>query len=57
MMVKELLVAKNSVVVTVSLPSVAEPFEPCCHVDPVAVNIVSIHDDVAEVDPDPQLDA
>ena len=28
----------------VRLPSVAEPFEPSCHVDPVAVNIVSIRD-------------
>ena len=28
----------------VRLPSGAEPFEPCCHVDPVAIDIVSIHD-------------
>ncbi len=40
----------------VHLPGVTQAFQPSGHVHPVAVDVVPIHDDVAEVDPDPQFD-
>src|SRR6266853_2065717 len=34
-----------------------QPFEPCGDVDAIAEEIVAVKDHVAEIDPDPELDA
>jgi hypothetical protein len=33
-----------------------EPFQPCGEIDTVAVNVIALDDDIAEVDPDAKLD-
>ena len=34
-----------------------ECFQPCCYIDAIAVDIILITDDVADVDPDTEFDA
>ena len=40
----------------VHLPGVAQAFKPSGHVYAVAIDVLPVHDDVAEVDAYPQLD-
>ena len=38
-------------------PGSAEPFKPCRHVNAVAIDVVTINDDIANIDADAELDA